>query len=287
MAFILQAVESHVNDLLWQISEDYGLDHGELCERYLGVTATPKAPRAEKAKAGGRKKAAGSSDKKKCAGKTVKGQACRKNAMEGCDYCSTHMPKEDSDETDGEADEGPKKCAGKTVKGKACTRNAASDSDYCKLHEPKMEELDEETEGDDEKCKAVTGKKKPCRNKAVCEGFCKTHSKGPFKLKEPVHNHEPGEEDEDCDSCAQYGDPVNGSKKWIDIVEAEEAEEESVASTVPKRRSERIKLKKLLEVAQEKMDGDDEDEAEEDGEGVEDLLSFAQELEKQMLEEEF
>lgn len=291
MASILQSLESQLSDLLWQIAEDYGLDHGELCERYLGSVVTPKVRATKSAKGKG-------VEKKKCCGKTVKGGACKKNALDGSDYCKTHMPKEELEEeceSGGETD-GPKICCGKTSKGKPCKKRAASGSDYCKTHGPKESE---EEEGEDEEevvmCKAVTGKKQPCKKKATCDGYCNTHKKGPFKLKEPAHTHEPGEEDDDCASCSLYGDPVNGAKSAMKIIEdeastsrkhkrwADETEEEAEEAPQP-RRSERIRLAKLLEhVEQEKMDGDEEDEEE----AMEDLLSFAKELESQMEEEEF
>lgn len=265
MAFILQSIETQLSDLLWQIAEDYGLDHGELCERYLGCEVPPK--KAAKAKVS-------SDGAKKCCGKTAKGLPCKKNAVGGSDYCNTHKP---SHESEGEAEvesDGPKMCCGKTAKGQKCKKKASSGSDYCKTHEPKMNELDYEEEEETEMCKAVTGKKQPCKKKAVCDGFCKTHSKGPFKLKEPVHTHEPGEEDENCDSCSLYGDPVNGSKTRIEIIEDEEVEKAP-------RRSERIRLTKLLEQVETEPVGED------DEEDAEDLMSFAEALEKQMAEEDF
>ena len=273
MAFILQMVESQLSDLLWQISQDYELDYEELSERYLGATVTPavrKAPAKEKSK----KKASSTDEKKKCCGKTVKGGDCKRNAVDGSDYCKIHEPK-DEGESEGESD-GPKLCCGKTSKGQKCKKRAASGSDYCKTHEPKMDELDEEGEEEQEQemCKALTGKKQPCKKKAVCDGFCNTHKKGPFKLKEPAHTHEAGEADEDCPSCSLYGDPVNGSTSEIEIVSSPPP-----APKKPVRSSERIRLKALLDqVEQEKMDDGEE--------AIEDLMSFAQALESELAAED-
>lgn len=263
MAFILELVEEKLSALLYQIAEDYDLSHEELCERYLGsVVELP----VQKTKTVTRSKKA--AEKKKCCGKTAKGQPCKKNACEGSDYCKTHAPKEELTEEEAHSDEdGPKMCKGKTSKGQKCKKRASSGSDYCKTHEPKEEAEEEEEEEKVEMCQGVTGKKQPCKKKAVCDGYCKTHSKGPFKLKEPVHNHEPGEEDESCDSCSMYGDPVNGE-----------------SSNIVLRRSERIKMAKLLEnVEEEVMDGDDE----EAGDELEDLESYAKQLEQALAEEEF
>lgn len=222
MAFILELVEEKLNALLYQIAEDYQLDYEELSERYMGQVMEKPAPK-EKVP---RKKGGG--EKKKCCGKTAKGQPCKKNACGDSDYCKTHEPKEDTEE-----------------------------------------EEDEKVE----MCQGVTGKKQPCKKKAVCDGYCKTHSKGPFKLKEPVHNHEPGEDAEGCDSCSMYGDPVNGETSNMRIIEDE--------GETNVRRSERIKLQKLLEnVEQEKMDDDEEEE------GIEDLESFARALEEELAEED-
>lgn len=268
MAFILQSLESQLSDLLWQISEDYELDYEELSTRYLGCTI-PAPERKEPKK---KKSAESTSEKKKCCGKTVKGTECKKNALEGSDYCKTHMPASDSSD-EGES-EGPKLCCGKTSKGQNCKKRAASGSDYCKTHEPKMDELDEEEEEAPEMCKALTGKKQPCKKKAVCDGFCNTHKKGPFKLKEPAHTHEPGEEDSDCPSCSLYGDPVNGSTSELEIVSS------PPESPKPVRRSERIRLNALLEnIEQEKMDGD---ETEDEDEAMDDLMSFARNLESEL-----
>lgn len=274
MAFILMNLEEQLSALLWQIAQDYELDHGELCERYLGTTevAKPAAPKRAAAK-----KASGG-EKKKCCGRTVKGAPCKKNALDGSDYCKTHGPKEATETEEETEAEGPKLCCGKTSKGAACKKRAASGSDYCKTHEPKEELQEEEEEEKPEMCQALTGKKQPCKKKAVCDGFCKTHSKGgPLKLKEPVHNHEPGEEAEGCDSCSMYGDPINGASRKVEIID-EDAEEEVEK---PVRRSERLKLQKLLEhVETENMDEIDE-------EGADDLLSFAQQLEEELEAEEF
>lgn len=266
MAFILELVEEKLNALLYQIAEDYQLDYEELSERYMGQVMEKPEPK----KAAPRKKAGGE-EKKKCCGKTAKGQPCKKNAADGSDYCKTHEPKKELEEEEGSGsdEDGPKMCKGKTSKGQPCKKRAGSGSDYCKTHEPK-EDTEEEEDDKVEMCQGVTGKKQPCKKKAVCDGYCKTHSKGPFKLKEPVHNHEPGEDAEGCDSCSMYGDPVNGESSQMRIIEEDQ----------PVRRSERIKLQKLLEnVDQEKMD-------EEEEEGIEDLESFAKALEEELAEED-
>ena len=258
MAFILELVEEKLNALLYQIAEDYQLDYEELSERYMGQVMEKPAPK-EKVP---RKKA---EEKKKCCGKTAKGQPCKKNAADGSDYCKTHAPKEELEVEECSDEEGPKMCKGKTSKGQKCKKKAGSGSDYCKTHEPK-EDTEEEEDEKVEMCQGVTGKKQPCKKKAVCDGYCKTHSKGPFKLKEPVHTHEPGEVDESCDSCSMYGDPVNGENGEIVL-----------------RRSERIKMNKLLEnVEEEKMDGSDDETGE-----LEDLESFAKALEEELAEEDF
>lgn len=263
MAFILAVVEEQLSELLYKISEDYKIDYEELCERYLGTVEVPRAPKAPRKAA----KKAAAEDVEMCRGRTAKGQPCKKKAAEGCDgFCKTHAPKADSEEEEGES-EGPKICCGRTAKGQKCKKRATSGSDYCKTHEPKMDELDMEEEEEEKPvlCKGLTGKKQPCKKKAVCDGYCKTHQKGPFKLKEPEHNHEPGEPSEGCDSCTLYGNPV---------------EEETDEIEIQPRRSERIKLQKLLEnVEQEKMD-------EEELEELQDLESFAADLEKSLEEED-
>jgi len=251
MDFLL-SIEKGVYDLLRRVSEDYELDYNELCERYMSTSAPSPVKRS-------RKKASSEvGEVTMCQGKTAKGQACKKKAAAGCDFCSVHKPKDDADESEGEVE--VKMCKGKTAKGQPCKKKGGEDG-YCKVHKPLNEDDVSEGEGEEEevkKCQALTGKKQPCKKKALdgCD-YCAAHkNKLPFKMPgQEEHTHEPDEECDDCDACSQYGDPVNSpdTKRKFKVVT---------------RRSER--LMKLAEAEQETMDED------------EDLEEFAKQLQAEM-----
>lgn len=198
---LMLSLEKGLYDLLHRISADYELDYEELCERYMSAPAPKRR---------GSVKASAESEACACKGKTAKGQACKKKAVTGSEYCKTHEPK-DSEESEGETE--VRMCKGKTAKGQACKKKAADGCDFCKIHAPKETlEEDETEEAVARVCKGVTGKKKPCKKKAAdgCD-YCAAHKdSGPFKLPGgETHTHEAGEYSEDCDACSQYGDPVN------------------------------------------------------------------------------
>lgn len=237
-------IEKGLYDLLRRISDDYGLDYDEVCEKYM---STPAPKKGRKAKA-----ATEASEVRMCCAKTAKGAACKKKAQDGSDYCAVHGPKESEGEVSDGGEE-VKVCKGKTAKGAACKKKAQEGCEYCKVHAPKEDLREEDEVQEKKKCTGKTAKGKACRKNACAgEEYCMAHKEsGPFKLPGEVeHTHDPDETSDDCEACSQYGDPVNSP---------------------PKKRKYKVVTRHAAK--QVKMDQEQDDE---------DLTKFAEELQKQM-----
>jgi hypothetical protein len=153
---------SKLHDLLAVIAEDYGLNHGEMVEKYLIKTRegspppqfiykstdaeTPEAPKkARKAKVKVTKeKSSDSEDDRegKCTAKTAKGTLCKNKAFGGGCTCRVHTPKEKEDGEVSDSEEKPKKVPkkrGRKPKAKEPEHDhkmdeVGSDCELCETH---------------------------------------------------------------------------------------------------------------------------------------------------------
>lgn len=151
---------SKLHDLLAVIAEDYGLNHGEMVDKYLIKTRegspppqfiykstdaeTPEAPKkARKAKVKVTKSSDSEDDREgKCTAKTAKGTLCKNKAFGGGCTCRVHTPKEKEDGEVSDSEEKPKKAPkkrGRKPKAKEPEHDhkmdeAGSDCDLCETH---------------------------------------------------------------------------------------------------------------------------------------------------------
>ena len=125
--------------------------------------------------------------------------------------------KEEEVESEGEVQQEERgKCQGKTAKGCACKNNALAGLQFCHVHNKKNAEEE------------ATPVKK--------EAKAKKAPKAPKKAKKAEHNHGIEQEGEECERCAEQGDPRKELQFEVEddvdkqlqefIAEMEEEEEE-------------------------------------------------------------